>query len=196
MIRIGLPKGVVKSRSIELVKQLLGNDIDEKRMSFSVGNYQIFLLKHRDIPVFLDRGWLDFGITSSEWVLERGIDLETIATLDWCDARISLLGYKLDTKADITGTCVTEFPNIAKSCLKNLGYNDIEIHSVSGSCEGMVPEIFDFCIDCVETGETSRANELIELKCLLETKTVAVCKKNNIHRGESILKILFEEAYL
>lgn len=191
MIKIGLPKGVVKSRSLEIIRRYAGEIKNEKTMFYPVGGLCFFLLKHRDIPVFIEHGWLDFGVTSTEWLIEQNVNLEIVKKLDWCNTRISLLATESTLYSDEPySTCVTEFPRIADLYAGKIG-RSLRIHAVSGSCEGMVPNIFDFCIDCVETGETLRANQLEEFIHLIDTQTVVVCHSKQVATFRNLVDSMF-----
>ncbi|OAB47997.1 ATP phosphoribosyltransferase [Paenibacillus antarcticus] len=180
MIRIGLPKGVVKSKSVSLIESYVGGKVNADRLHFSVEeNMDIYLLKHRDIPMMINKGILDFGITSSEWINEGNYDIKIYKELDWCDTRISLLSQKNRPVLSKVGsfTCVTEFPNTAVKYFQTIGRNDVNIQHVNGSTEGFVPTIFDCCVDCVETGHTLQTHNLQEEYVMHQSKIVVVGRR-------------------
>lgn len=178
MLRIGLPKGVVRKRSHEVIHRLFGGHVDELCLCHRNARHAAFLLKHRDIPRLVGSGRLDIGITSSEWVIESGYPLVTVAELDWCDTRISLIGARGAQPPRAGQTCVTEFPLITKALLgRDLPMLALSV--VSGSCEALVPAIYDYCVDCVETGSTLEANNLTELACLMKSRVIIVCRDDN-----------------
>lgn len=197
MLRIGLPKGVVKQKSMSLIEQLVGSPINRKKLFHTDGrHFEFFLLKHRDIPHLLENGELDVGITSTEWILERRIPLHVLTELDWCDTRISLIGTRngKDRKSDKPLRCVTEFPNITKAYLEEAALqHNVTLVNLSGSSEGLVPHVFDCCVDCVETGETLAEHDLVEWKTIVESKIVVVCKQpkpNGDSRLDVVLNVL------
>lgn len=191
-MRIGLPKGSVKHRSIGIIETIVGCRLAERQLRVASGGMEFFLLKHRDIPALVESGMLDFGITSSEWLEERASQLSVLLELDWCDTRISVIGPKHGRKpeAGAIGTCVTEFPEIAARMLPPLGLGALTLYTVSGSSEAMVPDLFNFGVDCVETGRTLVENDLVEFYNLLDSRVVAVCHKDNLTAGRAALKII------
>lgn len=197
-MRIGLPKGIVKNRSLSVVEKIIGHPVSEKVLKFPSRDINLYLLKHRDIPTLLLQNRLDFGITSSEWLEEREARLHILEELDWCDTRISLIGPtpKSGTEKGFSGTCVTEFPTIASRELRRLGLGSLSIHTVSGSTEALVPDLFDFGVDCVETGQTLKENGLVELECLLHSRVVAVCRRDDLPRGKDALDLIKRTGYL
>jgi ATP phosphoribosyltransferase len=177
-MRIGLPKGTVKARSERLIEALTGERIEPRRLAYTRGPLTCFLLKHRDIPVLMKSGDLDLGITSTEWLAEKGPELAVLHRTDWCDTRISLVGTEQSHARVRSGdsfSCVTEFPVLARRYLVAHGLLDrARFVNISGSTEALVPRIYDVGIDCIETGETLAANGLIELDVLCQAHVVLV----------------------
>lgn len=181
MIRIGLPKGTIKTKSLHVIRQLTGVDTPEKKLSYKNDVMEIFLLKHRDIPGLLSRNRIDIGVTSTEWLTECNCDLKVFKHLDWCDTRMSVIGKAGTQLHDLKQVrCVTEFPSIAANYFREQGIAQVDITAVSGSSESMVPSIFDISIDCVETGRTLRENGLIEIDIISHCKTVLVCRREKL----------------
>lgn len=185
MVRIGLPKGNLLEKSIKLTEKLIGSTPNRAKLHFVNDDYTILLLKHRDIPNMVELGLLDCGITSFEWLKENKSNVKVLDILDWCDVRISLI-KAIDTKVDMKKNiiCGTEFPNIAHEFFINEGVNHT-IYKLSGSSEACVPLLFDFCVDCVETGNTLTANNLTEESVIFESKTVFISNNNiDVNRKE------------
>lgn len=177
-MRIGLPKGTVKGRSERLIEELTGQRIQPRRLAYTRDQLTCFLLKHRDIPVLMKSGDLDLGITSTEWLVEKGPELEVLHRTDWCDTRISLVGTERSYARVRSGdgfSCVTEFPVLATRYLVERSlFERARFVNISGSTEALVPRIYDVGIDCIETGETLAANGLIELDVLCHAHVVLV----------------------
>ncbi len=180
-IRVGLPKGGLKSRSLFLIEKLLHKEIDKRKLSFSNEYFDIYLLKHRDIPRMVESGLLDIGITSIEWIEENGNDVEILHELDWCNTRVSLITSCFESSFSQTPVkCITEFPNIARRYFEEKGIPAF-IYKISGSSEACVGSIFNCCVDCVETGATLAENGLIEYTVLLNSKIVVISRRNDIN---------------
>lgn len=172
IIRIGLPKGNVYEKSKRFVANIIGQEIPEGKLTIAHDGYLFYFLKHRDIPVLIDKGFLDYGITSDEWLEETGVGLLHLKELDWCDTNIALIVHK-----DYSGqlkNCVSEYINIARRYLRD---GKLDMEYVSGSCESLVPTEFDCCVGCVESGGTLRQNDLVIKEILLQSKIVLVGKE-------------------
>lgn len=177
-IRIGLPKGNVIGKSFQLVRHLIGENVDSRKLSFYKDNINILLLKHRDIPKMVENGQLDIGISSYEWIVENDNKVKIISELDWCNTRIALIGnVQNKMEYDSSVNCITEFPNIAN---KYFAQNKmcVDVTYISGSCEACVPEIADYCIDCVETARTLKDNDLEIKDVILESKMMLIVNEN------------------
>lgn len=192
MVRVGLPKGVVKKRSIALIESYVGGTLNADKLNFEVeSDLTFYMLKHRDIPKLIASGVLDFGITSTEWVNEGNYDIDIITELDWCDTRVSLIseiGRSILSSESPKIRCVTEFPQTSLRFFHSLSLSDrVDIYFVNGSSEAFVPSIFDCCIDCVETGKTLHLHNLREENVIYQSKVVVVSARNLNKRSKNEL---------
>lgn len=179
MLRIGFPKGNLLEKSLSTIANLLDIETEKGKLHFSNGeNYQVFLLKHRDIPFLLQQGKLDFAIVSTEWLEEKGSGLPILCDLGWSKYKICLIGHPSHMIDMVTGpqSCVTEYPVLAERYIQKMGWKNTKLSIVSGSSEGLVPAIYECCIDCVETGMTLKKHGLAVFDTLFETGVVLVGK--------------------
>lgn len=189
LISIGLPKGVNKKISTELISHYCnGFGVDGALSAESRSGIRFFLLKNRDIPELVYSGVLDFGVASEEWMVESGYEMEVLQKLDWCDTRISLISHLNNVEKCIPhGEIVfTEYPNISRTYFTGIGRSDIQLKTLHGSTEATVPLLSRYCIDCVETGNTLEKNGLIERETLLACKTVFFCTKSDLKSKKKI----------
>lgn len=193
--RLVLPKGRLLEKSLTLAKLLCVSEVDGKRLSFKRDDLFVALAKQKDIPALIENGIFDAGMMCGEWVAEckdcRPHVVRAFET-DWCDTRICLIGTSGAFESRPDGrplSCVTEFPNVARKYLDDIGYRDTEIHVVSGSTEAFVPYLFDVAIDCVETGETVRANGLTVLDEIMCAKS-SFCVRSSGRREETFSKYI------
>jgi len=193
MYKIGFPKGNIKKKSLSAIAKILGHEVDQDGLNFSNGkDCEAYLLKHRDIPLLLQQGRLDFAVASTEWLEERGADFPILCALGWSQYRICLIGSPskpIDQQKGPT-SCVTEYPVIAKEYLKKKGWYDTQLFVVSGSSEGFVPSIYDCCIDCVETGSTLKRQGLVVLDTILTTDTVLVGRNKELRPDMNLLSAI------
>lgn len=191
MLRIGLPKGVLLRKSCQLMKEIAPDVYADGMLNLNTDNMSIYLLKHRDIPVLIENGHLDVGITSTEWLYENSTVLEVYKYLDWNDTKISLIvSNNKKNGADDIITCATEYIKIASDYFDKMNMPIKEIVKISGSTEATVPNMFDCCVDCVDTGATLRKNNLIEKEVIVSSKVVLVYKNKNVLKDKAFIEFV------
>lgn len=184
MIKVGLPKGVLKNKSRQMASTICNCKLFDSQLKVFNDKYMFYFLKHRDIPKFIDTGLLDIGITSDEWIIETGKEkFDEILSINWCPTKMSLIVKDINSPIK---KCATEFPNIATQYFKN---TNTEIIKISGSSETLVPEMVDCSIDCVETGKTIKDNNLIIKDIIFESNIKLISKKSLFN--EDISEILY-----
>ncbi|WP_191485012.1 ATP phosphoribosyltransferase [Pseudomonas sp. FEN] len=178
-VKIGFPKGVVIPYSRSTIEKIMHMDAKNDCLSFCNTETHCYLLKHRDIPQLVHDGVIDIGVTSSEWVAESGLENISIQKhLDWCDTRISLIGSHAKNELVAGVKVVTEFPRITKQFLAGLSIPPSNIYKLSGSTEAMIPNAFLYGVECIETGQTLRANGLVEITEIMNASVVVITKKD------------------
>ena len=195
-LHVGLPKtrsSQSHSSSLSFLSRFLNKTIDKPKLFYTDGkDYNFYLLKSRDIPQLVVEGKLDIGITLSEWVEEKESKVDIVGEVDWCFTRISLIiknGDSLSKQNQIT--CVTEYCNLAHKYFKKKKLKNVKIILLSGSIEGLIPNIFSCGVECVETGNTLKNHALYEEEIILNSKTVIITKKNqDISKFNFILKAI------
>ena len=189
MLKLGLPKGPYLNMSTNLVRLLFG-EFDKRQLRLHGDIGTAYFLKSRDIPTLVSEGLLDFGITSTEWIYETDREVDSLRSINWCNTRLSLVSNRSldDLIAVPLLRCVTEYPNTARRFFKDMNIH-ASVYKLSGSCEGLVPDIFDCAIDCVETGSTLRANGLKEIFKVLDSH-VTFIKRRSCLVGPIVKRIL------
>jgi ATP phosphoribosyltransferase len=152
-------------------------------------NMSIHFLKAPDIPRLLRLGLLDFGVAPDEWVEEWSLaddrrypfTTETLAKIQVLNVRISLITSGRNVAAQ-TDRIVTPFPFIARRHIVPR-YPGAELIEVRGSSEGLVLGIGTAAVDCVETGGTLRANDLVESEVILTGLGASLLRSNGGKSG-------------
>ena len=179
--KLAIPnKGRLKNPTIEILKQAgYQFRVHEKELFCHCINEALSLifLRTQDIPVLVNAGVIDYGITGSDNIIETGSDLvETILPFDYGKCKICLIMHNLDSKdikkistekriewlqTKLSGKKIaTSFNVITQSFIKKNKIN-AQVVKINGSVEAMISlGMADAIVDIVETGDTLKANKL------------------------------------
>lgn len=133
---------------------------------------EVIFVRAQDIPVFIDSGAVDFGITGQDVAAEAGSDLVLLHNLGFGHCRFSVI---VPEKSDVTCTkdlkdgvrIATTFPNITRKYFEEQGVK-AQIVNVQGAAEIMpYLGVSDIITDLVETGGTLRTNHLKEIDTVM-----------------------------
>jgi len=185
-LRVALPgKGRLREPTIELLKKA-GFDFraKDRNLYATCTNAEIVFIFVRtdDIPVLIDSGVVDVGITGSDLVLERKADVETVLTLGYGRCRLCVAvkdSHDGDSLEPLRNkTIATSFPHITSGFFEKNGV-PVKCIEMNGSVEIMVAlGLADAIVDIVETGDSLRDNNLKVLKDIGRYETVLICSKN------------------
>jgi ATP phosphoribosyltransferase len=184
-LRFAIPgKGRLREPSIELLKKA-GFDFraKDRNLYATCTNADIVFIFVRadDIPVLINTGVVDLGITGSDLIIERQAEIDTIINLGYGRCKLCVAVRDNYTEKDLTPlkgkTIATSFPTITKNYFnsKNINVNCVEM---KGSVEIMVAlGLADAIVDIVETGDSLRDNNLKILSEIGSYETVLVASK-------------------
>ena len=94
-VKMAIPnKGRLNERSIELITKAginLGDDWGRK-LNIKVPDLdlEVFFVRAQDIPIFIDSGAVDFGITGQDVTAEAGKELKNVLNLRFGQCRLSI----------------------------------------------------------------------------------------------------------
>jgi len=170
-LKIALPnKGRLKEPSIQILKEAgYSFRVKERALYATCTNDDIVFVFVRtdDIPVLVDKGIVDLGITGTDLVAEKNAVVDELLALGFGKCRLCVAGPAAGTENDLKNlkslqnkTVATSFPNITYNYFKQKMI-DIECVELSGSVEIMINlGLADAIVDIVETGDSLRANGL------------------------------------
>lgn len=169
MIRLAIPnKGRVNKDVLKLLRKI-GLDIPEngRKLYVNTNNpgIQVVYARAADIPLYVQSGAADMGITGDDMIQESGASVEKLLKLNFGNCKIAVAAPK---DSDIKSPkdywsgmrAATKLTNIAK---KYFAGKDIfcEVISIAGATE-LAPYlgIADVIVDQVSTGTTLTENNL------------------------------------
>ena len=138
---------------------------------------RIIFTNTADIPVLVAEGVVDLGITGSDQVLEKGVDVVEHRRLGFGRCRLSIAVHKdaaYRTGADLAGKIVgAKFVNLARDYFER--HKIVHIIEIQGAVEVMVLlGLVDAIVEIVETGNSLLENDLVELERVLEAEAVLI----------------------
>jgi ATP phosphoribosyltransferase len=192
MLRLVIPKGSLEAQTLRLFEEAdlrvrRGSDrdyhgtIDDDRIE------RVSILRPQEIPLYVQDGLFDLGITGQDWIAETAADVEVLTTLRYAKSgtghgtSIVLAVPKehpADTAAELpAGTRIsTEFVHLTRRHFADLGI-DVKVSWSYGATEAKVPDIVDAIVDVTETGSTLRAHGMKIIETLLTSDPVLVANR-------------------
>lgn len=144
---------------------------------------QLLFVRNEDIPTYVLRGVVDFGIVGENVLIEQESNLKKIQTLNFADCRLVLAVPKdssLKAVEDLEGLRIaTSYPNTLRNYLREKKLN-AAIIPIRGSVE-VTPKLnlAEAVCDLTQSGKTLAENNLIPLATILESKAALVSSKWN-----------------
>jgi ATP phosphoribosyltransferase len=190
MLSLALPKGSLEEQTMLLFAQA---DLEVKKSSREynptiaderIGKVKI--LRPQEIPLFVQDGYFDIGISGHDWVTESRADVIEVAELPYAKTGTGFVRMVLavpqdspiEKASDIApgSNITTEFPRSTKAFFEELGI-PVNVHFSYGATEAKVPEMMDALVDLTETGSTLRRNGLKIVDTVLTSTTRLLANK-------------------
>ena len=153
---------------------------------------EFLVVKPADVPVYVESGAADLGVTGTDVLRESGADVLEPLELQFGFCRL-VVAAPADAPyptlpGGITARVATKYPRLAQSYFASVGH-PVDIVQVGGSVEvAPLLNLSHWIVDLVDTGNTLKANGLVEKATILQCGAVLVA-----NRASQKLKL---EAYL
>jgi len=181
MITIALSKGRIFEETIPLLKAAgieVLEDPDTSRKLILTTNQpdvRVLVVRATDVPTYVQYGGADMGITGKDTLLEHGSQGGLYQPLDLqiAKCRISVavrsdFDYKSAVKKGSRLTVATKYVAIARDFFASKGVH-VDLIKLYGSME-LAPLVgmADAIVDLVSTGNTLKANHLVEVEHIMD----------------------------
>lgn len=199
-LRIAVQKsGRLTDKTLKLMEGI-GLRFDDYKRSLLVTcrnfDVELLLIRDDDIPEYVEDGVCDLGFVGGNVTAEDQADVTVLRGLDYGVCRLSIAAPKngkIRKPEDFTGKKIaTSYPNLTKAYFDKKGI-EVEITTLSGAVE-IAPrlEVADAISDLVSSGNTLKANGLIEIETIYESETELIQTNKPLSQGkkELINKIL------
>lgn len=192
MLTIALPKGSLEEQTMLLFAQA---DLEVKKSSREYNPIisdprigKVKILRPQEIPIFVQDGDFDIGISGFDWVTETQADVIEVADMPYAKTGTGVVNMVLAVPDSSAVTCgrdiapgsriTTEFPNCTRRYFEELGI-PVEVFFSYGATEAKVPDMMDALVDLTETGSTLRRNGLKIVDTVLTSTTRLLANKES-----------------
>ena len=193
-IRIAIPsKGRLRQPSIQALQRADINILEEERAYVSKTSdprFEAIFARAFDVPLYVQYGAVDLGITGHDLILEREADVHELLDLGFGKCQLVVAVPKNSTIRSINdisevARVATEYPNLSRKYFEGLG-KQVEILRVRGTSE-LAPKLglAQIIVDVSSTGETLRKNNLKVIATVLDSTCRLACNKIAFRTFES-----------
>lgn len=189
LLKLGLPKGSLQEKTIEIFKMAGFNIYTSPRSYFpSIDDEEIkvVLIRAQEISRYVEEGVLDCGITGEDWILENNSDVYRLAELLYAKRTLNPVRWVVAVRKDgpikklsqLRGKRIaTELVNYTKHFFKTKKI-PVEVEYSWGATEVKVKSgLVDAIVELTETGESLRANNLKEIATICTSTTKFIANK-------------------
>jgi ATP phosphoribosyltransferase len=179
-IRLGLPSGSLQEATVDLFAKA-GYQISGVHRSYRPTiddpEIEVRLLRAQEISRYVERGFLDCGITGKDWIEENDSDVEVFGDLNYSKTTSNPTRWVLvvpenssiRSVSDLAGKRIaTEAVGLTKKYLARKGVEAL-VEFSWGATEVKAPELVDAIVDITETGASLKANNLRILDVITES---------------------------
>ncbi|GLI47207.1 ATP phosphoribosyltransferase [Methanoculleus bourgensis] len=197
MITIALPKGSLEAQTFQLFKEAdlevrrTDRDYNPRINDPRIGKVKI--LRPQEIPLYVQMGYFDLGISGLDWVQESGADVAEVANLSYSktgdgNVKIVVAVHRDELIDDVTAIrpgsrVTTEYPRITERFFNEIGV-PVRLFASYGASEAKVPDLMDVVVDLTETGSTLKKNGLKIIGQIMESHTALLANHESLRDPE------------
>ena len=159
---------------------------------------QIIIVRASDVPTYVQFGAADFGVAGQDVLLEKGSDgLYVPIDLGIARCRMAVavqkgFDYAAAVRQGSRFRVATKYVNCAREHFANKGVHIDTIH-LYGSMElAPLVGLADAIVDLVSTGNTLRANNLVEVESITDISARLIVNQASYKRKRAAIKKLLD----
>lgn len=188
-LRLGLPKGSLQDATIALFQRAGWNIYANGRSYFpSIDDPEIecMLIRAQEMARYVDHGALDVGLTGIDWVVESGLDVESITSLTYAKQSRRKVRWVLAVPEDSPyqkaedlndKIIATELVEVTRRYFVAKGVR-VRVEFSWGATEVKPPTLADAIVEVTETGSSLKANRLRIIDTVMESETRLIANRN------------------
>ncbi len=203
-ITIALSKGRIYDETVPLLAAAgisVGEDIEKSRKLIFATNQadvRVVLVRASDVPVYVQYGGADLGVAGLDSLIEHGGQgLYQPLDLKIARCRVSVavrngFDYALAVKQGARLRIATKYPEIARNFFAAKGVH-VDMVKLYGSMElAPLTGMADAIVDLVSTGNTLKANDLVEVEPIMEISSRLVVNQASLKLKQAPLRKIID----
>ncbi len=198
MLNLVLPKGSLEKATLTLFSEAdlavkRSSEVDYSATIDDPRIVQVRILRPQEIPIYIEEGLFDIGITGRDWIEETSSDVESLGKLHYSKVSSNPIKVVLAVSGDSVYEDIsqlpdgirvsTEYPNLTQRFLTSKNIK-ADIRLSYGATEAKIPDIADAVVEITETGRALKAAGLKVLETILISHTELIANKNSVKDPE------------
>jgi ATP phosphoribosyltransferase len=203
-ITIALSKGRIYDETVPLLAAAgisVSEDIEKSRkliFETNQSDVRVVLVRASDVPVYVQYGGADLGVAGLDSLIEHGGQgLYQPLDLKIARCRVSVavrngFDYALAVKQGARLRIATKYPEIARNFFATKGEH-VDMVKLYGSMElAPLTGMADAIVDLVSTGNTLRANDLVEVEPIMDISSRLVVNQASLKLKQAPLRKIID----
>ncbi len=201
LLTLALPKGRLLQPALEMFRRmgLDGLDVDSRKLILSDERHglRFLVLKPADVPTYVQYGAADLGIVGKDILLEQEPDVYEPLDLGFGFCRLVVaepqaLWERDDPSKWSWVRVATKYPALTERYFSERGIQ-VEMIRLDGSVElAPLVGLADRIVDLVQSGETLRANGLVEVAEIIRSTARLIVNRASLKTEYSPVSQLIE----
>jgi ATP phosphoribosyltransferase len=200
MITLALSKGRIFDDTLPLLKAAGIDVLEDPEKSrklilpTSREDVRIVMVRASDVPTYVQYGGADLGVVGKDTLLETGVQgLYVPLDLQIAKCRVSVavregFDYAAAVKQGARLKVATKYVSIAREFFASKGVH-VDLIKLYGSMElAPLTGLADAIVDLVSTGNTLKANKLIEVERIMEISSRLVVNQTSLKLKQAAIK--------
>ena len=187
-LKLGIPKGSLQDATIALFERAGWRIYANGRSYFPQiddAEIECMLIRAQEMSRYVEKGVLDAGLTGIDWVVESGLDVESVTSLTYAKQSRTKVRWVLavpeesayQRAEDLEGTTIaTELVEVTKRYFAAKGVH-VRVEFSWGATEVKPPTLADAIVEVTETGSSLRANRLRIIDTVMESETHLIANR-------------------
>ena len=200
MITLALSKGRIFDETLPLLKaagiEVLEDPEKSRKLILATSNPQVrvVLVRASDVPTYVEHGGADLGVTGKDTLIEHGGQgLYQPLDLNISRCRVSVavradFDYASAVRQGSRLKVATKYTHIAREFFASKGVH-VDLIKLYGSMElAPLTGLADAIVDLVSTGNTLKANHLVEVERIMDISARLVVNQASLKLKQAAIR--------